>query len=252
MLQSQSLKLEGPWRIGAQLALAAFAGLVLAAPSFALGFRLDLLSGSERLLRAKNGIAAADSRTARALVRVISPGSSINRVGTVRVLVMNLGAKPFEFGPENVRVEAADGTILPLVTNERLDKGYRVVEKETNRQDAVKSRVSRDLASLAQSGSVGVMPQTPAPMPNSAAAAAQSAGRLDRTKGPGEKTNPGLLEAIEGTLGPAEVGPQEVTGGYLLFEIPKNIRSVKKPQELVVLVTVAGEVHRFPALLNHR
>lgn len=235
-----------------RLLLAALAGAALTAPSFAFDFRLDLLAGSERLLRAKNGIAAADSRTGKALVRVISPGSAIGKFGTVRVLVMNLGSRPFIFGPEDVRLEASDGTLLPVVTNERLDKGYRLVEQETNRRDAVKTRVSNDLATLAQTGSTGVVPQTPVASPNGGAAVAQSARGLDRSKGPGEKSNPGILDAIHGTLGDAEVAPQQVTGGYLLFEVPKAIRSSKKPQELVVLVTVAGEVHRFPALLNHR
>ena len=240
---------------GARILVASLAAVALAAPSFALDFRLDLLGGSERLLRAKNGIAAADSRTGKALVRVISPGNSIGRFGTVRVLVMNLGPRPFEFGPENVRVQAGDGTVLPLVSNDRLDSGHRIVEKETARRNAVNARVSNNLSALAEAGSVGVMPRAQAPVAVPSApsgAAGQSAGRLDRWRAPGEAADRGILAAIEGTLGPAEVAPQQASGGYLLFEIPKKIRSANKPEEVVFLVTVAGEVHRFPALLKPR
>lgn len=236
-------------RIG-RLLLAAALGVGLTAPVAAAEFRLELLG--DRLLKARNGIVAADSRTSKALVRVISPGSSISKFGTVRVLVMNLGSRAFSFGPEDVAIMSESGAAFPVVNNDRLDTGYESVKRETARQRSVTASVNRSLSSLAEAASVGVRPQTPVPTVAGSGAGADSAARLDRSRGPGEAANPGILDALTGTLGTFEVPPQDARGGYLLFEIPKSLRSSKTSQPLTLVVTVAGEEHRFPALLKRR
>ncbi|PSJ39482.1 hypothetical protein [Allosphingosinicella deserti] len=72
-----------------------FAALALAfaSPAVAANFRVHLNGEDHKLLRGYGGLHAADSRTERTPVRVISPGSPITKRGTVRVLVMNLGGR---------------------------------------------------------------------------------------------------------------------------------------------------------------
>jgi hypothetical protein len=214
-------------------------------------FKVQLKEGPERTIRAENGIQAADSRTPRTLVRVISPGLPFGRRGTVRVLVMNTGTQPFTFGPGNVTLTLADGTVLPEVPLTEFDKGARLIDRELSRGAAVDRQVKAGLADLARATSSGptasVMAPVATPSTGSAAAAAQSQDRnADINSLPGAK----LLTAIYDVMRPTKVAPQEAAGGYLVFDMPKALRRRKTDQELTIDVKVGGDTHRFAAVLD--
>jgi hypothetical protein len=202
-------------------------------------------------LHGYGGLHAADSRTERTLVRVISPGSPINKRGTVRVLVMNLGGAPFDFGPASVRLELADGSILAEVPIAEFAKGADLVEREMGRSAAVDRRVKGDLSNLAQSASTGIqVPTGFVSGGNSAAANSSAASRQDRNQDSDALPGAKLLSAIDGVLQPAKVGPQEAAGGYLVFELPKTVRGQKTDQPLTIVVTAGRDEHRFAATLH--
>jgi len=217
----------------------------------AAGLSMQLKDGGERTLRARNGIHAVDSRTPSALVRVISPGMPFGKRGTVRVLVMNLGAKPFTFGPGKVRIALADGTLLPEVPVQEFDKGGFLIQREMRRQGAVDARVKSGLTDLAGQTSSGMTARSlnPASAPGGAAADASAARGQDRKTEadalPGART----LDGIYQVLRPAVVAPNEASGGYLVFEIPKALRAAKAAQEVTIIVDTGGEIHRFAASL---
>ncbi|QAY78790.1 hypothetical protein [Sphingosinicella sp. BN140058] len=231
--------------------LVAALALALAGPAAAGNYRVQLSGQDHKLLHGYGGLHAADSRTEGSLVRVISPGSAITRRGTVRVLVMNLGAKVFDFGPASVRLELADGSVLSEVPLTEFAKGANLVEREMGRAASVDRRVKGDLSSLAQSASTGTqVPTGFVSGGNGTAASNAAAARQDRNQDadllPGAK----LLSAIDGVLQPAKVGPQEASGGYLVFELPKIVRSQKADQPLTIVVTAGRDEHRFAAMLH--
>ena len=104
---------------------------VLLLPSAAYGGSYRVVEpGGGKMLVGHAGVQAVDDRTATALVRVISPGNAVDQRGTIRVLVQNLSSKPFEFGPEQVKLTLGDGTVLAPSSVDAYEKGRVLVERE--------------------------------------------------------------------------------------------------------------------------
>ena len=225
-------------------------GLALATAATAAEFKVELGSPQGKVLRGRNGLHAADSRTERTLVRVISPGSDIGKRGTVRVLVMNLGVAPFEFGPANVRLELGDGSTLPPVPMAEFNRGRALVARESARAASVDRRVKGDLASLAQAGSGATPRNMGVPSSGPSSSAGDAASRQDRNSDADMLPGAKLLGALDGLLRRNRVGPQEAAGGYLVFDIPKPVRETAADQPLTVVVTAGPDVHRFEGRLR--
>ena len=113
--------------------LIAVALLALASPAAAGSYRV-VLSEPEggKLLIGHAGVQAADERNSDVHIRVISPGNEVKERGTVRVLVMNHGSQPFEVGPDEVKLQLADGTVLTPTPRQKFLKGHEVIRYETN------------------------------------------------------------------------------------------------------------------------
>jgi hypothetical protein len=230
-----------------RILVAALVG-ALSVPAAAAEYKVKLRQ--EPLIQGRGGLHAADSRTAGSLVRVIAPGGPISKRGTVRVLVMNLGQPAFTFGPASVSLKLADGTTLKKVPLAEFNRGEALVLREMKHANAVDRRVKGDLSSLAQQGASGrtVQSISGAAGPNAVAAGTAEAGRQDRNAEqlPGAK----MLSAIDGVLRPEQVAPQEAAGGYLVFELPKALRTQKADLPLTIVVKAGAEEHRFAALLE--
>ena len=174
-----------------------------------------------KLLTGHAGVQAADDRTQTALVRLIAPGNEVKQRGTVRVLVMNLGARPFEFGPDQVRLTLGDGTVLRPVPVDTMEKGRVLVERENGRAAATDMHNKNSLDSLAGQAATGV------PRGRSPALQARARRRPGRRKAmtgaatcsscPAGQT----LDAIYQILVPLTVDPAKAWGGYYVFELPK-------------------------------
>jgi hypothetical protein len=225
------------------------AALFLAVPGFARNYHLVLDSpAGGRLLKGYGGLQAADQRSATALVRVITPGNDVDRRGTVRVLVMNLGAKPFTFGPQQVTLRLGDGTILTPTPIREFEKGRILIERESGRA-AITDRANRNsFSSLARAANSGMTAATPG-VSAAGSVPTQVQGqdhRADLLMLPGGKT----LDAIYQLLTPQTVKPQQAWGGYYVFDVPKPVQGRRTDQPLSITVRTGREEHRFPAMLH--
>ncbi|MEP7130332.1 MAG: hypothetical protein ABI770_04310 [Sphingomicrobium sp.] len=229
----------------------AFLFSLLAAPAGAHSYRVVLNSLK---LVGHAGVQAIDDRTSTALVRVISPGAEVRERGTVRVLVMNLGAKPFPFGAEQVTLKLADGTVLTPTPLEKFIKGKDLVERESHYAATVDMQNRNNLAELASQQASGMTAQSTAPVPGGSSASGTNAsstlGQDQTTDGwliPGAQT----LDAINQVLDtPLDVAPQKAWGGYYVFDVPKSVFGRRADQPLTILVTTGAEQHRFDATLK--
>src|SRR3954466_14400751 len=91
-------------------------------------FAMQLTPGAQQTGRMESGVAAVDDTTAGSSVRLVQAEGDLKKRGSVGVVVMNHGEKPFNFGPENVTAKLADGTPVSVITYEQL------VHEEKRRQ----------------------------------------------------------------------------------------------------------------------
>lgn len=228
-------------------AIVAFALTGLASSACAGAYRIDL-APNPTLLRGHGGVEAVDDRTPTALVRIVTPGNDINDVGTLRVLVMNLGPKPFEVGPDEVSLSLADGTVLQPVPIAKFEKGREFVETETRHAESDNLRNRNDLPGLAEQANSGPMVQSPgAAPPESRGSSTQGHDRsADNSRLPGEQ----MLDSIYQLLIPLTVEQNKAWGGYYVFQLPKSVYSKRADQPLIITVRTGAEMHRFAATLK--
>lgn len=230
----------------------AIAAAMLAAPVSAASYKVVLSppAGTE-VVRGHGGLHAVDDRTETTLVRVISPGSDVKERGTIRILVMNKGAQTFPFGPDQVRLELADGTRLKPVPISLFINKAELVEREVGRARAIDSRNRANLSELARqgSGSSATAPTGVTVAPQSGPISTEGLDlKPDDLMLPGAKT----LNAIYQVLETQPVAPNQGWGGYYVFNLPKSLRSRKSDQPLTITVTTGSEVRRFNAMLQYR
>ena len=233
------------------LAVAGVLFLAAATPAVAGAYRIVLAAPpGGKLLHGYGGLEAADDQTPVALVRLISPGNDIHERGTVRVLVMNLGNEPFEFGPDDVSLILSDGTVLKPVPVAQMEDGRELVEREMQHYYANDIRTRNDLSGLAQQTNGGATVQSMSPGAATPGSGVSGSGghdhQVDQSTLPGAK----LLDSIYQVLVPLNVEPQKAWGGYYLFDMPKAVFQRKADQQLTINVRTGAEEHRFPATLK--
>lgn len=234
------------------LLLAAGVALSFAAsPVVAGAYRIILAAPpSGKLLHGYGGLEAADDRTKVALVRLIAPGNDIHERGTVRVLVMNLGNEPFQFGPDDVTLSLSDGTVLKPIPVAQMEDGRELVEREMQHYYANDIRTRNNLSALAQQANGGATVQSMSPGAATPGSAVSGVGGHDHRVD--ESTLPGatLLDSIDQLLVQLNVEPNKAWGGYYLFDMPKAVFQRKADQLLTITVRTGAEEHRFPATLK--
>jgi hypothetical protein len=229
--------------------LVAVSLLIASSPSLAASYKVVLAPPSGgKVLEGHGGLHAVDDRSPTSLVRLISPGSNLTRRGTIRVLVMNLGAQTFLFGPEQVSLELADGTKLFPVPPSQFIRGADLIEREMGRARSVDARNRENLSGLAQQGA-GSGPVVPGvrSVPSAAATTEGFDRRGDEMALPGAKT----LDSIYQVLESQPVEPNKAWGGYYVFNLPKEVRALKTTQPLTIVVRTGTEVRRFNATLRY-
>lgn len=230
---------------------AALALSIHSVPARAGAYRIELQAPpGGRLLHGRGGVEAADERTEVALVRLISPGNDIHERGTVRVLVMNLSSKAFEFGPDEVTLSLADGKLLQPVSVAEMEDGRELVEREAQHAAAIDLVNRNSLSGLEGQANSG--PTVHSMSPGAARPGSEVSGsagadhRTDETLLPGTQ----LLNDIYQLLIPLSVEPQKAWGGYYVFDLPKDVFRRKADMPLTVLVRTGSETHRFAATLK--
>ena len=222
--------------------LAAVAALTVSGAAAAGGHVVNLEPGSAGIVRGHAGLHAVDARTERALVRIVAPGLEIDERGTIRVLVMNLGDEPFEFGPDDVTLTLADGSELKHMPFAEYERAYGIITREQNKMAAVNMQTRNSLSSI------GAMPSGSNATPADSGDVASVSQRANETELPGSRT----LDAMYEVLMPETVEPEAASGGYLVFEMPEQARAAKSDIPLTISVRTGGEEHRFAGLLKWR
>ena len=228
----------------------AVAALALSAPAIAGSYRVVLQPVNGQKLVGHAGVEAVDEKTAAAHVRLISPGNEVTQRGTVRVLVRNLGSRSFQFGPDDVKLILADGTVLRPTPLAKFENAAALIERETRRAGAVDMQVKNSLSTLiGQSGGGGRLDSRPSGATLSSAPPVNTTEHKRAAEPlllPGGKT----MDALYQLLLPEVVAPKEAWGGYYVFDLPKSVFNRKADQPLTVLVRTGGEQHRFAATLH--
>lgn len=225
------------------------AALGLASPALAGSYRIVLSQpAGGKLLRGHAGVQAADEINSNVLIRLISPGNEVKDRGTVRVLVFNYGPRTFDFGPDQVKLRLADGTVLHPTPFEKFDKGRNVIERAQREAKAVNLQNSEVLASLARdSAAAGGSPSSG---PTATMGSSANSGELASTTADQDLPGANLVDALDQLLVPLSVGPKQAWGGYYVFDVPKTVFDRKADQPLTVIVATGSEKHEFPATLH--
>jgi hypothetical protein len=229
--------------------LAAVCGSLLSSAAVAGSYRVVLDPKDGKMLVGHAGVQAVDEWTPTAHVRLISPGNAVDQRGTIRILVMNLGSKPFEFGPDQVRLTLADGTILQASSVDQFEKGRVLVEHESGIAGTTDLRTRNNLPGLEQQANSTAS----VPIPGVATAGSSSAsGTIGQDRRTDEPLLPGAetLNGIYQILISQPVGPKQAWGGYYVFDVPKTVFARRADQPLSIVVKTGAEEHRFSATLK--
>jgi len=229
-----------------KLLVISIAALALSCPAFAGSYRVVLQPMQGKMLVGHAGVQAVDETTAVAHVRLITPGNQVKERGTVRVLVRNLTSAAFQFGPENVRLQLADGTDLKPSPLDQFEKGAEIVQREMGHAAAVDMQIKNSLSSYAQQGGGSTLTSTQAGAFAPRANIQDLERRSDESDLPGAKT----MDALYQLLVPETVGPNQAWGGYYVFDLPKAAFDRRVDQPLTIIVRTGSEEHRFAATLH--
>lgn len=222
------------------------AALTIGCPALAGSYRVVLQPVGGKMLNGHAGVQAVDETTAVAHVRLVTPGNEVKDRGTIRVLVRNLGPTTFPFGPDNVRLQLADGTELKPTSLDKFEKGATIVQREMGHEAAIDMQVKNSLSSYAQQGPGSTLSST---QPGAFAPGANIedlSRRSDESELPGAKTRDALYQLLL----PEDVGPNQAWGGYYVFDLPKAVFDRRMDQPLTVIVRIGSEEHRFAATLH--
>lgn len=235
-------------------ALAAVSLGLLASPLAAHSYRVVLSppAAGQKMLIGHAGVQSLDERTSTALVRLISPGAEVAQRGTIRVLVMNLGGTPFDFGPEEVVLKLGDGTVLKQAPLDPFLKGKELVERESHRAQIIDRTNRNNISALVQQSGGGstAAPPVPGGATMASTPSVPTAG-IDRRTDDEMLMGSTELDAINQILdAPMPVAPQKAWGGYYVFDVPKSVFERRADQPLTILVRTGGEQHRFAATLK--
>jgi hypothetical protein len=222
----------------------------------------------------QSGVAAVDDSAANSSVRLIQAEGDIKKRSSIELLVMNHGDKPFNFGPENVTAKLADGTPVAIITYEQL--AHEEKRRETWRAIAVGLAAAGNSMSATNSGyysgtatysgsTYGSFGSTPysANTFGTATYSGYNAGQAQLAQSVANaqnqanfanmaEQNAANMQALKAYMRTTTVDPQQMFGGAVTFELPKQARDSKSDVPVTFVVTINGEEHKFDALLKRR
>jgi hypothetical protein len=224
---------------------------------------------------------AVDDTSLGSSVRLVEARDRLGERGSLRLLVMNHGDRPFEFGPDNVTARLADGTPLPIVSYDGLVGQYRRDRARLERRGAVQAALG-SIAQIADSASksgddscfarkgkdwASHCPYEPitndamlaawedswsayfAPLYHFSAAGPQNGTTFARLA---EQESARIHKSRYAYLRPTTLYPRQMLGGLVMFDLPQAVRDAPGDLPISVTVRTAGEEHRFDALLRQR
>lgn len=237
-------------------------------------FAMQLNPTPPQVARMQDGVAAIDDSSATSSVRLVQAEGDLKKRGSIELLVMNQGDRPFNFGPENVTATLADGTPVAIITYEQLVHEEKV--RETWAAVAAGLAAAGNSMSAANSGyysgrvnysgsTFGTFGSTPYSSSTFGSAtisgydygraqAAQSIANAQNSEmfARMAENNTANMQTLKAYMRTTTVDPQQMFGGTVTFELPKSARGAKTDVPMTFIVTINGEQHKFHALLKHR
>jgi hypothetical protein len=179
---------------------------------------------------------------------------------------MNHDVTGFNFGPENVRAQLADGTVVPIITYDQLRReekkrqtwaaiaaGLGAVGNAMSAANAGyysgHSYSSGRVGSTTYSGrttysgynaGVAHIAQANASMQNQMMFAQMS------------ENNSARMNALKDNIRTTTIDPNDLAGGAIVFELPKGRRSSKTPIPVKFSIEAGGETRVFDVVLTQR
>ncbi len=243
-------------------------------PALAAKFTMQLNASAEQTSRMESGVAAVDDTTPTSSVRLVQAEGDLKKRGSVGIVVMNQGGKPFNFGPENVTAKLADGTSIAIITYEQLAHEER--RRETwaaigaglaaagNSMSAANSGYYNGTGTYSGStyGSFGSTPYQSnsfgtVSVSGYNAGQAQIAQSLANQQNQATfarmaEDNAASMKSLKAYMRTTTVDPQQMFGGSVIFELPKAARDAKTDVPVTFVVAINGEDHTFNAVLKRR
>jgi len=243
--------------------LCAAAALLLSTNANAAKQYLDLRAAPEQESRMNAGVETVTSHLPQSKARITEPEERADKRVAVEVAVLNQSEQRFNFGPEDISVETADGQPVTVVAYDRL------LREEKKRQGsrklgAVLRAMGNSLAaadagyshgSFSAYGSGGAWAHgTYSSYDEGQAYAAQVLATHENRAIHREvqERNAIAMDALGVNLRTTTIDPGKAFGGQVVFELPPTLRKSKAPVDLVIRVNAGGETHAFHAQLVKR
>ena len=236
------------------LALAAAAALT----SCATNYSVEPVATVGQEVRYDNGAPTTESVKIASAVRISPARTSFEDRLELRVASLNLGQEAFDIGPESVRVITSEGRPMRTWTRAMLAREAKSRARWAELAAALSATADSYAASqAADTHTYGAVKATKGRRTadasfkmttrDDARAIALQQDIDDRTSAEMAAIKDGLaktLDALDGhMLQRTTVDPGEFSGGIVVVDRPKFAEA--EPQSVDVLVTVAGERHRF-------
>lgn len=242
--------------------------LTVPMPAMASGYFLKLVSVEGQYTRIDNGLRSVDVQTPGSVVRLVETSGADKKLIRFLVFSLNTSTAPFEIGPENVKVELAGGPMYPMVTYEEMVRREERHEKRQRFAMAL-AAAGRSMSAAGAGYSSGTATYNgnvygaygsanymgTANYETYDPARAQAAQAIANSENARDiaamrQRQAMSMAALDFYLKTSTVDPQKVQGGPVLFDLPQEIKSAKDDYPVTIIVTIAGEEHRFGAIVR--
>ncbi len=237
--------------------------LVAATPSFAVKYTLDLKPAEQQTSRMLRGIETIESKKERSALMIWESRGPTEPRAVFKILVQNFGDRPFNFGPENVRLRLADGSFVNMVTYRQM----AAAEEKRAKNKRMWAGVAAGLRGLAASqagdydgtafvntsrgGSATIM-YSGTDNAASSRAIADADAQTQRDRAMLDAQLAERLMGLEQVVQTTTVDPGMEFGGQIHFSGPKSMEQVKEPYPVTLEIKIGDEVHLISGTLQRQ
>jgi len=216
--------------------------------------------------RYEAGVRAIASSMDKSSIRFVPSETPVKKRGAIQLVVMNHDKSAFNFGPENVRAQLTDGTVVPIITYEQL----RREEKKRQTWAAIAAGLGAVANSMSAAnagyysghsyshgrvGSTSFSGSSSYSGYNSGVAYAAQANASMQNQmmfSQMSQNNAARMNALKENIRTTTVDSENLIGGAIIFEIPKSGRSSKVPVPVKFSIDAGGETHVFNVVLARK
>lgn len=216
---------------------------------------VDIQAGGGQDSRLISGMEMITSVRDRSVIAVVEdPEPTKKRINLV-FMTVNKGEQPYNFGPENIAGRSEEKTFAVITYNQLVKEQERrgfwkrfAGAMAAGSNSVAASNAGNSYGSFSAYGNNGAYAHgTYNSYDSGKAYAAQAAANEQsrQTMEAIERNQSAAIAALGDNLRASTVDPGRMFGGRVVVELPKELRSVKKPTDAILTVDVAGETHIF-------